>query len=262
VITNPFEGIPSEIVAALNKHLPENNSYHQTHKRRTARTIQLLLEKKPSGSCLELGTSEVIPLLLHELEPKLSVHVTDFDMTKFKDGQMSFKSEDVYIFCPVYRLDLETEPLPTPDETFDVVLCCEVIEHLEVDPMFMLSEINRVLKPDGLLILTTPNITSTRGLYKMLRSLEPYFYMQYRHKPALYRHNYEYSVTTMKQVLKEAGFSGRVWSEDTFEDPLMEDIEKLRKIGYALPYIGDNIFAVVRKIGPVRNRHPQSIYAD
>lgn len=45
--------------------------------------------------------------------------------------------------------------IPSPDETFAAVWCTEVIEHV-LDVHMFLSEINRVLKPGGILILTTP----------------------------------------------------------------------------------------------------------
>jgi methionine biosynthesis protein MetW len=45
---------------------------------------------------------------------------------------------------------------PFPDETFEVALCIEVLEHL-FDPAFTLGEIRRVLKQDGHLILSVPN---------------------------------------------------------------------------------------------------------
>ena len=44
--------------------------------------------------------------------------------------------------------------LPFPDASFDVVLCSEVFEHLK-DPKQGASEFRRVLKPEGLLLLTT-----------------------------------------------------------------------------------------------------------
>jgi len=45
--------------------------------------------------------------------------------------------------------------LPFPDTSFDLVVSCEVIEHLD-KPEKMLSEIKRVLKLGGKVILTTP----------------------------------------------------------------------------------------------------------
>jgi ubiquinone/menaquinone biosynthesis C-methylase UbiE len=256
VFTNPNNGIPEDITrlyeAMTSKY---DDPYLQNHARRTMRTVELLLDEKPKGKLLELGTSKVIPLLLKELQPKLEVHVTDFDLTKEQTGQMNISLETYNRDVPVYRVDLEQQALPIESETFDYVLCCEVIEHMELDPMFMMSEVNRVLKPQGTLIMTTPNITSSRALWKILRGMEPHFYMQYRKTPSYHRHNYEYSVIGLRSVLKAAGFGGSIWSEDSFEDPITEDISRIREIGY-------NIFAVVKKHRNVINRYPSVIYSD
>jgi 2-polyprenyl-3-methyl-5-hydroxy-6-metoxy-1,4-benzoquinol methylase len=48
-------------------------------------------------------------------------------------------------------------PFPFEDESFDVVVSFQVIEHIEDDALFV-SELARVLKPDGIAIVTTPNI--------------------------------------------------------------------------------------------------------
>lgn len=58
----------------------------------------------------------------------------------------------------VEQCNIEREPLPFPERTFRYVLFNEVIEHLRVDPLFALSQINRVLADDGVLMLTTPNL--------------------------------------------------------------------------------------------------------
>ncbi|HDH96829.1 MAG TPA: class I SAM-dependent methyltransferase, partial [Proteobacteria bacterium] len=46
--------------------------------------------------------------------------------------------------------------LPFGDDSFDVIVCMEVLEHLE-DQKALLSEIARVLKGDGILLISTPN---------------------------------------------------------------------------------------------------------
>ena len=57
-------------------------------------------------------------------------------------------------------------PLPYPSAHFDAVVSMDVIEHL-VDPLPWLEDALRVLKPGGLLFLTTPNYAS-----RSLRAIE------------------------------------------------------------------------------------------
>ena len=59
--------------------------------------------------------------------------------------------------------------LPWADQTFDAVISTEGIEHLESHFSF-LREVNRILKPDGALVLTTPNITALRSRVRFLGS--------------------------------------------------------------------------------------------
>lgn len=47
--------------------------------------------------------------------------------------------------------------LPIEDETIDTITCLDVIEHV-FDPEHLIEEFARILKPKGVLILTTPNI--------------------------------------------------------------------------------------------------------
>jgi ubiquinone/menaquinone biosynthesis C-methylase UbiE len=211
---------------------------------------------------LELGTGAIVPLALKRLVPDLEVHVTDFNLNEPVVGTKFLECNDQSMTVPAYRIDLESTPIPVPDETFDVVLCSEVIEHMEIDPMFMMAEINRVMKPNGLLILTTPNVVSSRSITKMLLGIEPYFYMQYRPTRNYYRHNYEYSIHSLVAVIKAAGFDGSAWTEDSFEEPVLKDVDKLKAVGYRMDHVGDNIFTVARKVGPVIDRHPAVIYSN
>lgn len=45
--------------------------------------------------------------------------------------------------------------IPVPDNSFDVIICTEVIEHVP-DPISAIKEISRILKPGGTLLITAP----------------------------------------------------------------------------------------------------------
>ena len=84
--------------------------------------------------------------------------------------------------------------LPFDDQRFDIVISCEMIEHLP-DPVAALREMARVCSPGGLLYLTTPNYLNLIGLYELYAAVlknnphsdfsQPldrhYFFFQIRH---------------------------------------------------------------------------------
>lgn len=55
------------------------------------------------------------------------------------------------------------KPWPVSNAYFDTVLCTQVLEHAE-DQNLLLSEIRRVLKPGGLLVLSVPFIYNEHGM--------------------------------------------------------------------------------------------------
>jgi 2-polyprenyl-3-methyl-5-hydroxy-6-metoxy-1,4-benzoquinol methylase len=59
------------------------------------------------------------------------------------------------------------ERLPIGDHSFDAIISTEVIEHLE-NPRATFRDFGRLLRPGGLLILTTPNQESLRSLLSLL----------------------------------------------------------------------------------------------
>ncbi len=102
------------------------------------------------------------------------------------------------------------EPLPFDDESFDAVWCTEVLEHL-FNVHGALGELNRVLKPGGLLMVTTPY----HGLVKNLLITAWAFDGHYN--PDL-SHIRFFTRRTLDRSLRRAGFDpvrwegvGRVW---------------------------------------------------
>jgi SAM-dependent methyltransferase len=67
-----------------------------------------------------------------------------------------------YKFKYVYDIsskDLNTEKINKPSGLADIIFLAEVIEHL-YNPDLVIAECRRLLKNDGYLVLTTPNLTS------------------------------------------------------------------------------------------------------
>lgn len=54
--------------------------------------------------------------------------------------------------------NIECDPIPYEDNTFDMIVMIEVLEHLNYNPYPAIREIYRVLNHDGVLILGTPNV--------------------------------------------------------------------------------------------------------
>jgi ubiquinone/menaquinone biosynthesis C-methylase UbiE len=67
---------------------------------------------------------------------------------------------------PVTFLQGDAQNLPFADDSFDLVISCETIEHLPDAPR-ALREMRRVSRPGGKLFLTTPNYANFMGLYEI-----------------------------------------------------------------------------------------------
>jgi ubiquinone/menaquinone biosynthesis C-methylase UbiE len=88
--------------------------------------------------------------LFTEIEEDWHFRVVSFDI----DRNLIFQRSQV---CPQnHWLVADALSIPFRNESFDVLFAGEIIEHLP-DPIEALREWRRVLKPEGLLILTTPN---------------------------------------------------------------------------------------------------------
>jgi SAM-dependent methyltransferase len=68
----------------------------------------------------------------------------------------------------VIRCDVEREPIPIESASVDAVVLHEVFEHMRIDLVKTLSEIARILRPGGRLMLSTPNLTSLVGLRNLV----------------------------------------------------------------------------------------------
>ena len=65
--------------------------------------------------------------------------------------------------------DMDTlAELPWPEQSFDVILCMDILEHLK-DPARALKLLKAYLRPDGIVIVTLPNVANWWLRFRLLR---------------------------------------------------------------------------------------------
>lgn len=119
------------------------------------------------GALLDVGA--------HWLHQSLLYALDGFAVTAL-DVPTTFDDDHVRALAARHGMRLLSDPQPEsaqalralPDDTFDVVLFTEIIEHIAFNPVAMWREIYRVMKPDARIIVTTPNYY---GLRRVLRAL-------------------------------------------------------------------------------------------
>jgi len=87
-----------------------------------------------------------------------------------------------------------------------VVMFCDCLEHLIVDPIWTLLEFNRVLRTGGQLIITTPNIAALYRAYAILKGETPATESEIKPCAIYQRHNREWTLTEISSVLGSCGF--------------------------------------------------------
>lgn len=102
---------------------------------------------------LGCGTGYGAKLLARQAAQVVAADVDDFPL---RYGEQTYPDEKIQRvrIAPIS----DVQGLPFEDKSFDAVVSFEVIEHVPVEQMeAFFAEIARVLKPDGVVILSTPN---------------------------------------------------------------------------------------------------------
>ncbi len=187
--------------------IEEMDGYLRESLRRFLYTLSLIPDG--SGNLLEIGSNPYYMTLLVKKFKSYEIYSTNFfsealpprsrqsqRVVDTATGEMSTLEFE--------HFNVERDEFPYPDGFFDVVLFCEVLEHLVYDPMFTLRNIHRVLKKDGVLIVTTPNVARYQNVERMLNGEN--IYDPYSGYGAYGRHNREYTRDELHRLLAQFGF--------------------------------------------------------
>lgn len=245
----------------------ETQAYLEEHSSRLVRLIELIPSGTPHDSILELGCyMQITPALKHLLGYG-NVRGCYLGEAGCQQQREVFSSTHDRFECTIDFFDAEKDEYPYEDNLFSTVICAEVLEHLQDDPMHMVAEIHRILKPGGSLVVTTPNAVSLHCVENMLRSMQPAFYSSYLRpketKSVENRHAREYTPLEIRRLLQDAGFivnhleTGSCRSEKSAL-PWVTSLLKKNQLPTQLR--APCIFAVGRKHAVSRSRYPTWLY--
>lgn len=231
--------------------------YEKIHAKRfylTSKLIEETLADLPRGDVADLGATFASMAMWKKASPQCKMYLS------LSQPIIDVLRRERYKNVEVFAIDLEKQPLPVLDSSVIAVGLFEVIEHLYIDPMYVLSEINRILHVGGKLLITTPNICSWRAVTALLTSYEPYLYGKYA-GPGTRRHVHEYSVRNMKILLEAAGLEVNIWTENFSSHKSSDSVHQLlEQLGAPKGDRGDSIIAVGTKRSSIINRYPEEIY--
>lgn len=247
----------------------QSERYAATHMDRLVKTLAITPPGGPEDSVLEMGAYlQMTPALKTRLGYG-EVRGCYYGPEGVTESRTVTSASGETFECKIDLFDAEKHVFPYKTAHFSTVLCCELIEHLTADPMHLMVEVNRILKPGGHLVLTTPNIAALRGVAAILQGYHPGFFHAYirppeEGNPTDARHNREYTPREIQWLLEAAGFEIALLETGPFLDeprPEYGWVEHLLE-RYRLPVElrGDGIYAVGRKAGPVRERYPSWLY--
>ena len=264
--TNGREVEIEEFLSSIDMAEPGMVAYFREHKQRLIRTLSLLPLGNDQSRALELGSYLHIAAALERVLGYGSVRAAYYSRSRGSHRKsLPIRGQPVFT-TDVDLFDAECHTYPYADSLFDLVLCCELIEHLVHDPMHMLIESWRVLADGGFLVLTTPNASSLTSVAAVLQG---------EHNPQVFSryptqgnsdtpHVREYTPSEIAEALRSAGFE--LTSLFTERLPGAQHatwiLDILQANGFDTSLRGEQMYCVARKHSRASvERFPQFLYS-
>ncbi len=174
-----------ETFAAIPSKFDPTYLEEETGRRKASRRVLEGIEQLTTkGKILDIGSSA--GFFLAEAKNR------GWETTGIEFSTWSKKYAEEHFGLTIY--DQPLEKLDWPKESFDATTMLDVIEHLTA-PRQVLAEVKKILKPNGVLVITTPNIESWAA--KLTK--EKWYAI-------LPGHLFYFSPKTLEKILAEAGF--------------------------------------------------------
>lgn len=255
---NPTQESFSEVVELLARD-PRTAAHSPDWIRQTivlgaekARIVRYVLDHAPSNGerphLLDVG-AQIGAFALYAARNGCKVAAVDYELFTRIYSPILAEHDVDYRTC-----DVGSQPLPFADASFDAVTYNDVIEHHSFSPKRVLREIYRVLRPGGLVLISTPNHASiyNRILLLLGRSVNDNFehYFDRSAEQATYLgHHREYTRAELRRALEKTGF--RVVECRAIEEDLISLLHFLRRRSKWNEVRANSRWLLVRALGHV-----------
>lgn len=144
------------------------DDYRRFHRKRHAALLEVLERHVPqkAARCLDIGGGGDIGGLGTVVKERFAEELHAVDL-----GDDVDRASARGILAK--RCDIDKELLPYEEKFFDLVVFCSVIEHL-FNPHWAMNEIERVIKPGGVLIVEAPNAVALGRRLDALAGRNPF----------------------------------------------------------------------------------------
>jgi 2-polyprenyl-3-methyl-5-hydroxy-6-metoxy-1,4-benzoquinol methylase len=118
---------------------------------------ELIKRKGQSARIIDIGCNEgdLLFVLSHQFGKSYDIHLTGVDLSPL-NIDFANKRKEYYHHTNCDFSIMDANHLAFNPEHFDIVICSEVLEHMQ-EPAVTVKEIHRILKKNGLAVITSPN---------------------------------------------------------------------------------------------------------
>ncbi len=144
----------------------QGRSYLEEHVDRlydTFREVEALIKVVPCTNILSVGAgSAYVEMVIKKIYPKVEITVVDFE-------ECIKMNRDVYDqFGLRYVARDICLPLDIGLDRYDLIMACEILEHLPKSPRLLFEELARYVTGGGVILITTPNLARLENVIKLL----------------------------------------------------------------------------------------------
>ena len=201
--------MPSEadVIAILTK-VPGENTWATGRAPHLTRIFNILTAvAKPIGPSLDIGSGNAS---FYRIFEAFTPQLLPYSCADINGEDIKLSNATI----TVHPFECDKDLLPIPDQSFGLVMLCDVLEHLLVDPVWTLLEINRALRIGGHFVISTPNVTAIDRVLTIAQGRHPGTEHEYKPTSIYDRHNREWTPSEVVNCVGKLGFKLLGWDSN------------------------------------------------